>query len=110
VCNVLALFNNTILTICNEKGEVITWKSSGTVGYKGAKKSTPYVAGLAGEAVAKAAISKGVKSVDVISKGPGMAKLQAIKSLSANGLIIKSIKDITPIPHNGCRPRKRRKV
>ena len=105
-----ATFNNTIVTITDVKGGVVAWASSGKIGYKGSKKSTPFAAQLAAEDAAKKAMDMGVQKVDIVVKGPGSGRESAIRSLQAAGLIITSIKDVTPIPHNGCRPRKRRRV
>lgn len=107
-----ASFNNTIITVTDQKGNVLSWSSSGTVpGFRGAKKSTPFAAQLVAESAAKKAIeSYGLKEVDVFVKGPGVGRESAIRSLDNSGLKITSIKDITPIPHNGCRPKKRRRV
>ncbi len=103
-------FNNTIITITDPHGNVITWSSAGTVGFKGSRKSTPYAAQLAAEAAAKAAMEHGMRQVDVFVKGPGSGREAAIRALHAAGLRITSITDITPIPHNGCRPPKKRRV
>lgn len=104
-------FNNTIITITDLNGNVLSWASAGTKGFKGAKKSTPYAAQIiAGEAARKAVDLYHLHEVDVRVKGPGAGREAAIRALNSNGLRIRSIKDITPIPHNGCRPRKRRRV
>ena len=103
-------FNNTIVTISDVNGNVISWASAGELGFKGSKKSTPFAAGEAAETAAKAAMEHGLKSVDVFVKGPGSGREAAIRSLQTAGLEISSIKDVTPIPHNGCRPPKRRRV
>ena len=103
-------FNNTIVTITDVKGNTIAWASAGGLGFKGSRKSTPYAAGNAAETAAKSAMEHGLKSVDVFVKGPGAGREAAIRSLQATGLEISSIKDVTPIPHNGCRPPKRRRV
>ena len=100
-------YNNTIVTITDKEGKVITWASSGTIGYKGSKKKTPFVAGISAEAAAKAAMEQGVVKVDVFVKGLGAGRETAIRSLQTAGLEITSINDETPIPHNGCRPPKR---
>ena len=110
VAHIKATFNNTIVTITDVNGGVITWASAGKIGYKGSKKSTPFAAQLATEDAAKRAIDMGVQKVDILVKGPGSGRESAIRSLQAAGLIVTSIKDVTPIPHNGCRPRKRRRV
>lgn len=104
-------FNNTIVSICDAEGNVIAWKSTGGVGFKGSKKSTPFAAQLASEAAAQTVISSvGMKRVSVFVNGPGSGRETAIRALQAAGLEVEAIKDITPIPHNGCRPRKRRRV
>ncbi|MBU1076548.1 MAG: 30S ribosomal protein S11 [Spirochaetes bacterium] len=106
-----ATFNNTVVTITDLKGNVLSWSSAGKMGFKGAKKSTPYAAQIISTDAARKAIeTAGVKEVEVKVKGPGGGREAAIRALSSVGLIVKSIKDITPIPHNGCRPRKRRRV
>ncbi|HIU51686.1 MAG TPA: 30S ribosomal protein S11 [Candidatus Merdicola faecigallinarum] len=103
-------FNNTIVTITDVKGNVISWASAGELGFKGSRKSTPFAAGEAATAAAKVAMEHGLKSVEVYVKGPGSGREAAIRSLQTTGLEISSIKDVTPIPHNGCRPPKRRRV
>ncbi|KYO63906.1 MULTISPECIES: 30S ribosomal protein S11 [Thermovenabulum] len=103
-------FNNTIVTITDEAGHPLTWASGGTVGFKGSRKGTPFAAQLAAEAAAKKAADFGLKTVEVYVKGPGPGREAAIRSLQAAGLEITVIKDVTPIPHNGCRPPKRRRV
>ena len=103
-------FNNTIVTISDVQGNVLSWASAGQLGFKGSRKSTPFAAGEAAETAAKAAMEHGLKSVEVFVKGPGSGREAAIRSLQAAGLEISSIKDVTPIPHNGCRPPKRRRV
>ena len=103
-------FNNTIITITDPQGNVLSWASSGNVGFKGSRKSTPFAAQLAAEQAAKRAADYGVRRVDVYVKGPGSGRETAIRSLQANGLEVAAIKDVTPIPHNGCRPPKRRRV
>ncbi len=110
VAHIQATFNNTIVTITDVKGNAISWASGGTVGFKGTKKGTPFAAQLAAERAARAAMEHGVRKVDVMVKGPGPGRETAIRSLQAAGLEILSIKDVTPIPHNGCRPPKRRRV
>jgi small subunit ribosomal protein S11 len=110
VAHVQASFNNTIVTITDTDGAVITWASAGKVGYKGSRKSTPFAAQVAAEACAREAINLGLKRVEVWVKGPGAGREAAIRSLQAAGLEISAIKDVTPIPHNGCRPPKRRRV
>jgi small subunit ribosomal protein S11 len=103
-------FNNTIVTITDPDGNVLTWGSSGSSGFKGSRKSTPYAAGLAADAAARKAMEHGVRQVSVFVKGPGSGREAAIRSLQAAGLDIASIVDRTPIPHNGCRPPKKRRV
>ena len=107
VAHVHSTFNNTIVTISDEQGNVISWSSAGALGFKGAKKSTPFAAQLAGEAAAKVAFDQGLRSVDVNVKGPGPGREGAIRALAQAGLAVTSITDSTPIPHNGCRPPKR---
>ena len=103
-------FNNTIVTISDVQGNVISWASAGGLGFKGSRKSTPFAAGEVAETAAKASMEHGLKSVEVFVKGPGAGRESAIRSLQTAGLEITSIKDVTPIPHNGCRPPKRRRV
>ncbi|HEY6865745.1 MAG TPA: 30S ribosomal protein S11 [Candidatus Eisenbacteria bacterium] len=110
VAHVQASFNNTIVTITDTDGSVVTWASAGKVGFKGSRKSTPFAAQVAAEASAREAINLGMKRVEVWVKGPGAGREAAIRSLQAAGLEISAIKDVTPIPHNGCRPPKRRRV
>ena len=110
IARILATFNNTIVTITDKEGNTITWASTGSAGFKGSKKSTPFAAGIAAENAARKAAERGVKDVDVYVKGPGAGRESAIRSIQAAGLTIKSIRDVTPIPHNGCRPQKRRRV
>ena len=107
---VQSTFNNTVVTITDTQGHTISWASAGTVGFKGSKKSTPFAAQLAGSTTAKEALSLGVRKVEVWVKGPGSGREAAIRSLSAAGLQVTALKDVTPIPHNGCRPPKRRRV
>lgn len=107
VAHIHSTFNNTIVTITDEGGNAIAWSSGGALGYKGSRKSTPFVAQLAGEAAAKAAVDQGMKSVEVNVKGPGPGREAAVRSLQTAGLEISAINDVTPIPHNGCRPPKR---
>lgn len=109
VAHIHSTFNNTIVTITDEQGNAIAWSSSGVLGFKGAKKSTPFAAQSAAEAAGKAAVDQGIKTVDVDVKGPGAGRESAIRALSQAGLTITSIVDTTPIPHNGCRPPKRRR-
>ena len=103
-------FNNTIVTITDTNGNALSWASAGELGFKGSRKSTPFAAGEAAETAAKAAMEHGLKTVDVFVKGPGSGREAAIRALQTAGLEITSIKDVTPIPHNGCRPPKRRRV
>jgi len=110
VAHVRASFNNTIVTITDTDGNVVTWASAGKVGFKGSRKSTPFAAQVAAEATAREAMRLGMKRVEVWVKGPGSGREAAIRSLQAAGLEISAIKDVTPIPHNGCRPPKRRRV
>ena len=107
VAHIHSTFNNTIITISDEQGNVISWSSAGALGFKGAKKSTPFAAQLAGEAAAKVAFDQGLRSVDVDVKGPGPGREGAIRALAQAGLAVTSITDSTPVPHNGCRPPKR---
>ncbi len=107
VAHIHSTFNNTIVTISDEKGNVIAWSSAGALGFKGSKKSTPYAAQMASEAAAKAAVDHGMKIVEVSVKGPGPGREAAVRSLQTAGLDISVINDVTPIPHNGCRPPKR---
>ncbi|MDO8524969.1 MAG: 30S ribosomal protein S11 [Candidatus Omnitrophota bacterium] len=110
IARILATFNNTIVTITDREGNTLTWASTGSAGFKGSKKSTPFAAGIAAENAAKKAVERGVKEVEVYVKGPGAGRESAIRSIQAAGLTIRSIRDVTPIPHNGCRPEKRRRV
>lgn len=110
VCHVHSSFNNTIVTITDSKGNVVTWSSSGNVGYKGTKKSTPFAAQIAAEKAGKNALNLGIKKLEVWIKGPGGGRETAIRALHNLGFKITAIKDVTPIPHNGCRPPKRRRV
>lgn len=105
-----ATFNNTILTITDQKGNPIIWGSAGTSGFKGTRKSTPFAAGMAAKKVAEEAKAAGVKKLDIFVKGPGFGRDSAIRALKGVGFSITSISDTTPIPHNGCRPKKRRRV
>jgi len=107
VAHIHSTFNNTIVTICDAQGNVLCWSSAGAIGYKGSKKSTPYAAGQASEAAARAAYEQGIRQVDVDVKGPGPGRESAVRSLAVAGLQVLSIVDTTPIPHNGCRPPKR---
>ena len=110
VAHVQASFNNTIVTLTDTDGNVISWSSSGKAGFKGSRKSTPFAAQVAAEGAAREALGLGLKRVEVWVKGPGAGREAAIRSLQAAGLEIAAIKDVTPIPHNGCRPPKRRRV
>lgn len=110
VAHIQATFNNTIVTITDPNGDVISWGSAGNLGFKGSRKSTPYAAQIAASSAAKKAIDFGMKQVDVFVKGPGAGRESAIRALQAAGLEINLIKDVTPVPHNGCRPPKRRRV
>ena len=110
IATVAASFNNTIIVIADQEGGVLAWSSAGRIGFKGSRKGTPFAAQLAAANCAEHAKENGVRSVDVRVTGPGAGRESAIRALQANGLDIKSIKDTTPIPHNGCRPRKRRRV
>ncbi len=107
MAHVHSTFNNTIITISDEQGNVISWSSAGALGFKGAKKSTPFAAQLAGEAAAKVAYDQGLRTVDVNVKGPGPGRESAVRALAMAGLQVLSITDTTPVPHNGCRPPKR---
>ncbi len=110
VVHVNASFNNTMVTITDEQGNAIAWQSAGGMGFKGSRKSTPYAAQLAAEDAAKKAMEHGLKSVNVDVRGPGSGRESALRALQAAGLVVQMIRDVTPIPHNGCRPRKRRRV
>ena len=110
IAHVQASFNNTLISITDLDGNVITWASAGKAGFKGSRKSTPFAAQVAAEASAREALNQGMKRVEVWVKGPGGGREAAIRSLQAAGLEISAIKDVTPIPHNGCRPPKRRRV
>jgi len=110
IAHVNATFNNTLVTISDEQGNVVSWSSSGMMGFKGSRKSTPYASQMAAEDAGRKAQEHGMKELDVRIKGPGSGRESAMRALQAIGFTIKSIKDITPIPHNGCRPPKRRRV
>ena len=110
MAHIKSSFNNTIITFTDLQGNTLSWASSGNVGFKGSRKSTPFAAQLAAEAAARRAMEHGVRKVDVSVKGPGSGRESAIRALQAIGLEISSIKDVTPVPHNGCRPRKKRRV
>jgi small subunit ribosomal protein S11 len=110
VAHVKASFNNTIITIVDGAGQVIAWDSAGTIGYKGSRKSTPYAAQRAAEKVADKVKKMGVHELEVLVRGPGSGRESAIRALANSGIEVKTIEDVTPLPHNGCRPRKRRRV
>ena len=110
VAHVSATFNNTMITITDAQGNTIAWSSAGTMGFKGSRKSTPYAAQVAADSAARKAMEHGVKVLEVEVKGPGSGRESALRALQAAGFTITSIKDVTPIPHNGCRPPKRRRV
>ena len=110
IAHVNATFNNTMITISDAQGNSIAWSSAGTMGFKGSRKSTPYAAQLAGEDAGNKAIEHGMKTLEVEVKGPGAGRESALRALQAVGFTITAIRDVTPIPHNGCRPRKRRRV
>ena len=110
VVHIKSSFNNTIVAITDLQGNVLSWASAGNVGFKGSRKSTPFAAQLAAEKAARAAMEQGVRKVDVLVKGPGSGRETAIRSLTQAGIEVAGIKDVTPIPHNGCRPKKRRRV
>lgn len=108
--HIRSTFNNTIVTISDPKGNALSWASAGEMGFRGSRKSTPFAAQMAAETAAKAAMEHGLRSVEVFVKGPGSGREAAIRALQATGLEVNMIKDVTPIPHNGCRPPKRRRV
>jgi small subunit ribosomal protein S11 len=110
VAHIQATFNNTLITITDRAGNAVVWSSAGKAGFKGSKKSTPFAATVAAEQEGREAVSLGVKRVDVRVQGPGSGRESAIQALAASGLFIKSITDVTPLPHNGCRPPKKRRV
>ncbi len=110
VAHIKSSFNNTIVTITDTEGNTLAWASAGNVGYKGSRKSTPFAAQLAAEKAARAAMEHGVRRVEVQVKGPGSGRETAIRSIQNTGIEVSSIKDVTPVPHNGCRPPKRRRV
>jgi small subunit ribosomal protein S11 len=110
IVHIQASFNNTIVTITNLQGDVIAWSSAGGCGFKGARKGTPFAAKTAAEVAAKQSIDQGMKEIKVLVKGPGAGRETAIRGLQESGLLIKLIRDITPIPHNGCRPPKKRRI
>jgi small subunit ribosomal protein S11 len=110
LAHIAATFNNTLITITDRAGNTVVWSSAGKAGFKGSKKSTPFAATVAAELAGREAVSLGVKRVDVRVQGPGSGRESAIQALAAAGLFIKSIQDVTPLPHNGCRPPKKRRV
>lgn len=110
VVHIKATFNNTVVTITDKNGQALCWDTGGTIGYKGSRKSTPFAAQRAAESCASKAIKMGMKEVDVRVKGPGSGRESAIRAIQSSGLDIRSIEDVTPLPHNGCRPKKRRRV
>src|SRR5574341_1157537 len=110
VAHIQSTFNNTMVTITDQKGNVLAWSSAGQTGFKGSRKGTPFAAGLAAENAAKKAMEHGVRQVEVYVKGPGAGREAAIRSLQSAGLEVNLIRDVTPVPHNGCRPPKRRRV
>jgi small subunit ribosomal protein S11 len=110
IAHIKATFNNTLITIADTSGDVVTWASAGKAGFKGSKKSTPFAATVAAEQAGREAVALGVKRVSVRVQGPGSGRESAIQALAASGLHIKSIQDVTPLPHNGCRPPKKRRV
>ena len=110
IAHIKSSFNNTIITITDQQGNALAWASSGNVGFKGSRKSTPFAAQLAAETVARRAMEHGVRKVDVMVKGPGSGRETAIRTIQNTGIEVVGIKDVTPIPHNGCRPPKRRRV
>lgn len=110
IAHIRSTFNNTIVTITDEKGNAIGWSSAGSLGFKGSRKSTPFAAQLAAETAANSAVENGMKTLEVTVKGPGAGREAAIRSLQAVGLEVTAIRDVTPVPHNGCRPPKRRRV
>ncbi|AGD98162.1 small subunit ribosomal protein S11 [Blattabacterium sp. (Blatta orientalis) str. Tarazona] len=110
IAHIQSTFNNIIITLTNKKGEVIAWSSAGKMNFKGSKKNTPYAAQMAAENVDKKGLNAGIKKVEVKVKGPGAGRDAAIRALSNSGIVVTLIKDITPLPHNGCRPPKRRRV
>jgi len=110
VVNIQATFNNTIVSISDPEGNLLSWSSAGRIGFKGSRKGTPFAAQVAAQNAGNNVRDVGMRSVDVMVKGPGAGRESAIRALQASGLEVKSIKDVTPIPHNGCRPRKRRRV
>ena len=110
VAHIKATFNNTLISVTDPDGGVISWASAGKIGFKGSRKGTPFAAQVAGKEAGSLAREQGVRTIEVLVKGPGGGRESAVRALQATGLTVKSIKDVTPIPHNGCRPRKRRRV
>ncbi|ALC83359.1 MULTISPECIES: 30S ribosomal protein S11 [Bacillus] len=110
IAHIRSTFNNTIVTITDTQGNSVSWSSAGSLGFKGSRKSTPYAAQMAAETAAKASIEHGLKTLEVTVKGPGSGREAAIRALQAAGLEVTAIRDVTPVPHNGCRPPKRRRV
>jgi len=110
IAHILASFNNTIVTITDKNGNTICWSSTGTIGFSGSKKSTPFAAQIAASDAAKKAVGHGMKNIEVWVKGPGSGRESAVRAIQAGGLTVTAIRDVTPIPHNGCRPPKRRRV
>ncbi len=110
IAHVHASFNNTIITIADRQGNTLAWASSGGQGFKGSRKSTPFAAQVASEAAGRGAVEQGIKNVDVQIKGPGPGRESSVRALAALGIRINSISDVTPVPHNGCRPQKRRRI
>ena len=110
VAHIQATFNNTLITISDPEGNVVSWSSAGRIGFKGSRKGTPFAAQIAGQNAGRAARELGMRTVEVEVKGPGGGRESAIRALASTGISVKSIRDVTPIPHNGCRPRKRRRV
>ena len=110
VAHIQATFNNTIITLTDPKGGVISWGSSGTAGFKGSRKGTPYAAQMAAQGAAVKAKEHGLRQVEVFVRGPGSGREAAIRAIQASGIVVSGIRDVTPVPHNGCRPRKRRRV
>lgn len=110
IAHIRSTFNNTIVTITDVHGNAISWSSAGSLGFKGSRKSTPFAAQMAAETAAKSSIENGMKTLEVTVKGPGAGREAAIRALQAAGLEVTAIKDVTPVPHNGCRPPKRRRV
>jgi len=110
VVHIQATFNNIIISICNKAGQVISWASAGKAGFRGSKKNTPYAAQMAASDASKVAYDAGLRSVEVLVKGPGAGREAAIRAIDQSGIKVSKIKDVTPVPHNGCRPPKRRRV